>query len=107
VKSRPAARDLQGGFVAMDPVTGDVYALVGGRDFRTSSFNRAPQAHRQAGSPFKPGRRLYRQCRGCSRADRASLLQQTASARPAASDIVVERVLGPDGVMRVVMRQRR
>jgi penicillin-binding protein 2D len=53
-KSRPAARDLQGSFVAMDPVTGDVYALVGGRDFTASSFNRATQAHRQAGSAFKP-----------------------------------------------------
>ena len=54
VKMRPAARDLQGSFVAMDPVTGDVRALVGGRDFRASSFNRATQAHRQAGSAFKP-----------------------------------------------------
>jgi penicillin-binding protein 1A len=54
VKSRPAARDLQGSFVAMNPVTGDIYALVGGRDFLASSFNRATQAHRQAGSAFKP-----------------------------------------------------
>ena len=54
VKMRPAARDLQGAFVAMDPVTGDVRALVGGRDFRATSFNRATQAHRQAGSAFKP-----------------------------------------------------
>jgi penicillin-binding protein 1A len=54
VKRRPAARDLQGSLVAMDPVTGDVRALVGGRDFRVSSFNRATQAHRQAGSAFKP-----------------------------------------------------
>lgn len=54
VKSRPAARDLQGSFVAMDPVTGEVFALVGGRDFDASSFNRATQAHRQAGSAFKP-----------------------------------------------------
>ena len=38
----------------MDPVTGDVRALVGGRDFKASSFNRATQAHRQAGSAFKP-----------------------------------------------------
>ncbi len=53
-KSRPAARDLQGSFVAMDPVTGDVLALVGGRDFKASSFNRATQARRQAGSAFKP-----------------------------------------------------
>ncbi len=54
VKMRPAARALQGSFVAMDPVTGDVRALVGGRDFRASSFNRATQARRQAGSAFKP-----------------------------------------------------
>jgi penicillin-binding protein 1A len=38
----------------MSPQTGDVYALVGGRDFRESSFNRATQARRQAGSAFKP-----------------------------------------------------
>lgn len=54
VKIRPAARDLQGSFVAMDPVTGDVLALVGGRSFEASSFNRATQARRQAGSAFKP-----------------------------------------------------
>jgi 1A family penicillin-binding protein len=53
-KTRPAARDLQGSFIAMDPSTGDVRALVGGRDFNASSFNRATQAHRQAGSAFKP-----------------------------------------------------
>jgi penicillin-binding protein 1A len=38
----------------MDPVSGDVLALVGGRDFAASSFNRATQARRQAGSAFKP-----------------------------------------------------
>jgi 1A family penicillin-binding protein len=54
VKTRPAAKDLQGSFVAMDPVSGDVLALVGGRDFTASSFNRATQARRQAGSAFKP-----------------------------------------------------
>jgi 1A family penicillin-binding protein len=54
VKMRPAAKDLQGSFVAMDPVRGDVLALVGGRDFLASSFNRATQARRQAGSAFKP-----------------------------------------------------
>jgi penicillin-binding protein 1A len=53
-KTRPAARDLQGSLVAMDPISGDVRALVGGRDFKASSFNRATQAHRQAGSAFKP-----------------------------------------------------
>ena len=53
-KRRPRARDLQGSLVAMDPRSGDVLALVGGRDFAASSFNRATQARRQAGSAFKP-----------------------------------------------------
>jgi penicillin-binding protein 1A len=45
---------LQGMFVAMDPATGEVRALVGGRDFADSKFNRATQALRQPGSTFKP-----------------------------------------------------
>ena len=45
---------LQGLLVAMDPQTGNVLALVGGRDFRDSEFNRAVQGVRQAGSAFKP-----------------------------------------------------
>jgi penicillin-binding protein 1A len=45
---------LQGMFIAMDPTTGDVRALVGGRDFTDSKFNRATQALRQPGSVFKP-----------------------------------------------------
>ncbi len=53
-KARARAKDLQGSLVAMDPTTGDVLALVGGRSFRESSFNRATQARRQAGSAFKP-----------------------------------------------------
>ena len=52
--SNRRARDLQGSLVTMDPQTGDVYALVGGRSFKESSFNRATQAKRQAGSAFKP-----------------------------------------------------
>jgi len=40
--------------VAIDPETGAVRAIVGGRDFGQSSFNRATQAHRQPGSAFKP-----------------------------------------------------
>jgi penicillin-binding protein 1A len=38
----------------MDPETGHVRAMVGGRDFAESHFNRAVQAHRQPGSAFKP-----------------------------------------------------
>ncbi len=45
---------LQGCFVAIDPRTGAVRAMVGGRDFDDSKFNRATQALRQPGSTFKP-----------------------------------------------------
>jgi len=45
---------LQGAIVAMEPSTGFMKAMVGGRDFSHSNFNRAVQAHRQAGSAFKP-----------------------------------------------------
>ena len=45
---------LQGIVVVLDPATGLVRAMVGGRDFRQSQFNRATQALRQPGSSFKP-----------------------------------------------------
>jgi 1A family penicillin-binding protein len=45
---------LQAALVAMDPHTGHVRAMVGGRSFDESSFNRAVQARRQPGSAFKP-----------------------------------------------------
>ncbi len=45
---------LQGAFVAIDPRTGAVRALVGGRDFDDSKFDRAVRAMRQPGSTFKP-----------------------------------------------------
>jgi penicillin-binding protein 1A len=45
---------LQGAVVAMDPATGFVKVMIGGRDFNDSNFNRAVQAYRQAGSAFKP-----------------------------------------------------
>src|SRR5205814_8832250 len=45
---------LEGLFVALDPVTGAVLALVGGRDYAMSEFDRATQARRQPGSAFKP-----------------------------------------------------
>jgi penicillin-binding protein 1A len=48
------SRCLQGLFVAMDARTGDVLALVGGRDYALSQFDRVTQAKRQAGSAFKP-----------------------------------------------------
>ena len=45
---------LQAALVALVPVTGEIVALVGGRDYGRSQFNRATQAHRQPGSVFKP-----------------------------------------------------
>jgi penicillin-binding protein 1A len=45
---------IQGALIALDPQTGYILAMVGGRDFSASQFNRAMQAKRQAGSAFKP-----------------------------------------------------
>ncbi|HTV02969.1 MAG TPA: PBP1A family penicillin-binding protein [Luteitalea sp.] len=47
-------RDLQAALVAMDPETGDVLALTGGRDAAKWPFNRATRSRRQPGSAFKP-----------------------------------------------------
>jgi 1A family penicillin-binding protein len=44
---------IQGAFVALDPVTGYVLAMVGGRDYVESNWNRVTQATRQPGSAFK------------------------------------------------------
>ena len=53
-KKTEGADALQAALVALDPHTGEVRAMVGGRDFEQSSFNRATQAKRQPGSAFKP-----------------------------------------------------
>ena len=45
---------LQGAAVVLDVKTGHVLAMVGGRNYQLSQFNRAVQAHRSAGSLFKP-----------------------------------------------------
>ena len=45
---------LQGAIIAMNPHTGRIVAMAGGRSFRDSSFNRATQAYRQIGSTIKP-----------------------------------------------------
>ena len=46
--------EVEGAFVALDPRTGAVRAMVGGFDFAKSSFNHVTQAWRQPGSSFKP-----------------------------------------------------
>jgi penicillin-binding protein 1A len=56
-KRKAAAPDqavLEGALVALDPETGEIRAMVGGRDYGRSQFNRAVQARRQPGSAFKP-----------------------------------------------------
>lgn len=54
VKEGSAPDYLQGALISIDPTTGYIRTLVGGRDFDESRFNRAIQAKRQAGSAFKP-----------------------------------------------------
>lgn len=51
---RLGRRGLQAALVALDPATGDVLAIVGGRDYARSAFNRATRSRRQPGSAFKP-----------------------------------------------------
>ena len=53
-RAQKSARDLEASLVALDPASGEVRALVGGRDFEATSYNRAIQARRQPGSAFKP-----------------------------------------------------
>ncbi|HYV84528.1 MAG TPA: PBP1A family penicillin-binding protein [Patescibacteria group bacterium] len=45
---------IEGAVVALRPSDGAILAMVGGRDYRQTQFNRAAQAHRQPGSLFKP-----------------------------------------------------
>ncbi|HEX9611917.1 MAG TPA: PBP1A family penicillin-binding protein [Gemmatimonadales bacterium] len=50
----PFAPYLQGALLAMDVRTGNILAMVGGRDFEDSKYNRVTQASRAPGSTFKP-----------------------------------------------------
>jgi penicillin-binding protein 1A len=52
--SVPITQPIQGALLAIDPHTGAIRAMVGGRDYRSSVFNRTVQANRQPGSAFKP-----------------------------------------------------
>ncbi len=54
VASGGGVRRLQGALVALDPRTGAILAMIGGRNYRENEFNRATQAKRQPGSSFKP-----------------------------------------------------
>lgn len=50
----PNTTDLEASVIVTDPKTGEVKALLGGKDYQKSQFNRATQAYRQPGSTFKP-----------------------------------------------------
>ncbi len=50
----PAGEPLQAALVAVDPATGEMTAMVGGRGYGETQFNRAADAKRQPGSAFKP-----------------------------------------------------
>ncbi|MBK5211341.1 MAG: PBP1A family penicillin-binding protein [Coriobacteriia bacterium] len=53
VKKEIGKKGPEGALVAIEPSTGEVKALVGGRSYTKNQFNMATQAHRQAGSSFK------------------------------------------------------
>ncbi|ENQ3079646.1 PBP1A family penicillin-binding protein [Bacillus cereus] len=50
----PSTTEIETAIVSMNPKTGEIMSLVGGRDYKKSQFNRATQAYRQPGSTFKP-----------------------------------------------------
>ena len=52
--ARLPQRGTEAALVAIDPRTGEVLAMIGGRDYSSSQFNRATEAKRQPGSAFKP-----------------------------------------------------
>jgi len=54
LRTKEGEEPLQAALIALDPHTGSIRALVGGRDYQTSQFNRVVQAKRQPGSLFKP-----------------------------------------------------
>jgi penicillin-binding protein 1B len=53
-KAIPAGEPLQAALIAVDPKTGELVAMVGGRSYGQTRFNRAVDAKRQTGSAFKP-----------------------------------------------------
>jgi penicillin-binding protein 1A len=53
-EDEPEANVVQGAMVALDPRSGDIRAMVGGRSHVRGAFNRAVRARRQPGSAFKP-----------------------------------------------------
>ncbi|HEX5474061.1 MAG TPA: PBP1A family penicillin-binding protein [Vicinamibacterales bacterium] len=87
---RPA---LQAALVALDPATGNILAMVGGRDFQESQFNRAVRSRRQPGSAFKPLLYAAALARGFSP---VTMLRGLASIAPQGPDEWAPRNAGGD-----------
>jgi penicillin-binding protein 1B len=54
LKQKDPAKQLQGAIIVIQPKTGYILAMIGGRDYNVSQYNRITQAKRQPGSTFKP-----------------------------------------------------
>ncbi|HLW69780.1 MAG TPA: PBP1A family penicillin-binding protein [Candidatus Binataceae bacterium] len=54
LRRKERSEELQSCLLAIEPQTGKIRAMVGGRDYREGQFNHVTQAHRQPGSAFKP-----------------------------------------------------
>ena len=54
LKRKEADEAIQGGILVIQPQTGYIRAMIGGRDYKVTQFNRITQAKRQPGSVFKP-----------------------------------------------------
>jgi penicillin-binding protein 1B len=54
LRSDKPTEALQGALIALQPQTGEIKAMMGGRDYRSTQFNRVVQSQRQPGSVFKP-----------------------------------------------------
>ncbi len=74
-REKYGAEKPEAAFVAIDPLSRRVLALVGGSDFEASKFDRAVQAHRQPGSAFKPI--VYAAALGSGKVTLASVMLDT------------------------------
>lgn len=99
---RLGAPDLQAALVAMDPQTGNLLAMVGGRDFATTTFNRAVRGHRQPGSAFKPFVYAAALERGLSPVSTLTGLQEVAIQAP--SGVWIPRDERLDGRDEITLR---
>jgi penicillin-binding protein 1B len=84
-RSPPKAAPLEAALVSLDPRDGAVLAYVGGRDWSASQFDRVADAHRQAGSAFKPI--VYATAFALGVASPASILDDEPLAVPAGGEL--------------------